>query len=152
MDMLIDVALAVLLALALVGGAVMARRLTAFRESREDLAKLVASLSGAVDKAHAATADLKTASDGAEVTLARRLADVRKLADEVAMMQDAGESLARRLEQAATAPRRAAEAALHTRRAAEPAPPARGQELGGLAARIAALEAARQHSARAAAR
>lgn len=141
MNMLIDVALSVLLALVLVGGAVMTRRLTAFRESREDLAKLVASLSGAVDKAHAAIAGLKTTSDGAEAVLTRRLSDVRKLADEVAMMQQAGETLARRLEQAAIAPRRAAQDAL-TRRETVPVP-TRVEKLTGLAAQIAALDAAR---------
>ena len=147
MDMLIDAGLAVLLALVLVGGAVMTRRLTAFRESREDLAKLVASLSGAVDKAHVAIADLKAASDGAEATLAKRLHDVRKLGDEVHMMQEAGESLARRLEQAAIAPRRAAEDALRVRRTTEAAP-TRVEKLSGLAAQIAALEAARTRTHR----
>lgn len=137
MDMLIDVALAVLLALVLVGGVVMTRRLTAFRESREDLAKLVASLSGAVDRAHTAIADLKAASDGAEATLARRLKEVRKLADEVGMMQEAGEALARRLESAAIVPRRPAEAPVASARAP------RGERVSGLAAQIAALESAR---------
>lgn len=144
--MLIDVALAVLLALVLVGGVVMTRRLTAFRESREDLGKLVTSLSGAVDKAHAAIAELKAASDGAEMTLTRRLGEVRKLADEVQMMQEAGESLARRLEQAAVVPRRAAQEAIAVRRPAETDAAMRGARLGGLAAQIAALDAARRQT------
>jgi chromosome segregation ATPase len=152
MDMLIDVALAVLLALVLVGGVVMTRRLTAFRESREDLAKLVGSLSHAVDKAHAAIADLKAASDGAEATLAKRLHEVRKLSDEVGMMQQAGESLARRLEQAAVAPRRAAQDALQARRVSDTAAPTRGEKLSGLAAQIAALDAARARPSQGAAR
>jgi hypothetical protein len=141
MDMVIDVALAVLLALGLVGGVVMTRRLTAFRESRQDLASLVGSLSAAVDRAHAAIAELKAASDGAEATLAKRLGEVRKLADEVGMMRDAGESLARRLEQAAVAPRKAAQAALRTERTTSTV--GRAERLSGLAAQIAALDAAR---------
>jgi chromosome segregation ATPase len=141
MDMVVDIALAVLLALALVGGVVMTRRLTAFRESRQDLASLVGSLSTAVDRAHAAIAELKAASDGAEATLAKRLSEVRKLADEVGMMREAGESLARRLERAAAAPRKAAQAAVWAERAAPTV--GRVERLTGLAAQIAALEAAR---------
>ena len=104
--------------------------------SESTLLPLVADGLGAVDKAHAAIAELKTTSDAAEATLTHRLTEVRKLSEEVAMMQEAGESLARRLESAATAPRRAA----------APAPEPRAQKLSGLAAQIAALEAARQRS------
>ena len=149
MSMMFDIALAVMLALALVGGVVMTRRLTAFRESREDLAKLVGSLSTAVDRAHTAIAELKAASDGAEATLARRLGEVRTLADEVALMRDASEALARRLEQAAAAPRRIATDAAKADRVAradnraEGKQQSRGARLTGLAAHLAALESAR---------
>lgn len=148
MNMMIDVTLAVMLALVLVGGAVMTRRLTAFRESREDLARLVASLSGAVDKAHAAIAELKSASDSAEVTLAKRLGEVRRLGEEVATMREAGEKLARRLEFTATVPRSGEESAAHGPRASEK-PPTRAERFTGLAAQIAALDAARLRTQRA---
>jgi chromosome segregation ATPase len=160
MEFIVDLVLAGLLCSALIWGVLLTRRLAAFAKSRDELAALVASLSGAVDKAEHAIAELRRTSSSAEATLATRLTEVRQLADEVTMMRDAGEALARRLEQAAVAPRQALAPATQisgaatgpTNRANRDDMPAMAARTGGrnaerlstLAAQIAALNLARR--------
>ena len=120
-----DITLTVLLIAALVGGWLLSRRLDAFRASRSELTGLVSALNTAVGQAQQAIVTLKIATSDADRSLAERTAEVRTLTDELAMMAEMGDALARRLEGAAH----------------RPAPVAAPKPQTGLGAQVAALEA-----------
>ncbi len=124
LPMAIDIGLALLLTGAIGGGVILNRRLDRFRESRTELAQLVVHLTTAVNQSHAAIGQLKSATVDADKALGDRLDKVRRLTDELEIMTQAGDSLARRLERAAVSQM-----------------PARPARAGGLAARLAELDA-----------
>ncbi len=130
LSMMIDIGLALLLAGAIGGGVMLSRRLDRFRESRAELAQLVVQLTTAVNQSHAAIGLLKTATQDADKALGDRLDKVRRLTDELEIMTQAGDSLARRLE-----------------RAAMPQMPAHPTRSSGLAARLAELDGSMKRGA-----
>lgn len=121
-----DIALTFLLIATLIGGWLLSRRLDAFRASRSELTGLVSALNTAVGQAQQAIVTLKISTSDADRSLAERAAEVRTLVDELAMMTEMGDALARRLEGAAHRP--------------VPATAAPKAQVG-LGAQVAALEA-----------
>lgn len=99
-QLLLDAVL-VALALALLGyGVRFSRRLEVFRQARVDMAAVLGQLNQSVARAERAITDLRDGIAQVETGLGGRHAEARRLVDELALMTEAGESLARRLEAA----------------------------------------------------
>lgn len=75
------------------------RRLAALRKGREELARLVTSLTEATAKAETGISQLKGTAKEAGDELKKELAAARSLRDELALITESGNNLANRLEE-----------------------------------------------------
>ena len=73
------------------------KRLRSLREGESDLKAIVVSLDKATSRAQAAITDLRVSADGATRELERDFKKARALADELALMVEAGDHIADRL-------------------------------------------------------
>jgi chromosome segregation ATPase len=97
----LDVLLCVLLAIAVGGGLVLHKRLTALRSGHEELRALIQQLNEAAERAQASVVQLRAAAHEAEGHLSERTSRARALADELHILTETSESVALRLERAA---------------------------------------------------
>lgn len=108
-SLLLDGLMVVLLALTLVSVWVLAGRLRYLRDSRQQFEEMVRQFDEATKRADAGVKALQTAASRSGDDLQQRLDRARALRDELSIMIDSADSMARRLESAGSG--RAAEAA-----------------------------------------
>lgn len=123
--LLLDGAVALLLAATLVYCVILERRLSALRSGQDGLKKVVADLDAATSRAQAAIGGLRAAGEAGAAALETKLGPAKALTDELTLMLEAGESLAQRLAHgragdAATSALRAAAASARTPAPAQP--------------------------------
>ncbi|MEQ8747616.1 DUF6468 domain-containing protein [Pyruvatibacter sp.] len=95
--LLIEVIVAGLLVATIAYCFLLDRRLRALRDGESDLKQIVVSLDRATSRAQSAITDLRVHADGMTRDLERDLKKARALADELALMVEAGDSIADRL-------------------------------------------------------
>lgn len=104
--LLLEALLVLLLVVSIIYCIVLDRRLRALRSGADGMRALIESLDGATRRAQAGIQELRGASEAAVQSLGKRTEDARILADELALMVEAGNNIAQRLEGgAATAQR-----------------------------------------------
>lgn len=101
-ELLIDSALALLLVGAIVVCGLVYRRLGTIREGQSELKALVDQLSGAASDAQRGVEVLKSAADEIESRLQHESQKASVIADELALMSEAGNNLADRIEKGLT--------------------------------------------------
>ncbi|GHF29357.1 hypothetical protein GCM10017044_25760 [Kordiimonas sediminis] len=105
--LVIDGILVVLLLAAIVACILVYRRMMTIREGQAELKALVDNLNIAISEAQKSVTYLKTSSTDIEDTLKTQMIKGRALADEMAVIIEAGNNLADRIEQGLTGPGRA---------------------------------------------
>ncbi|MGK2284476.1 DUF6468 domain-containing protein [Pedomonas sp. V897] len=96
---IMDVVLCLMLLAALTGGFILNRRLAALREERVHMETMIRTLTATVAQAENSVHALKAAAQEVESSLRERVTKGRALADELVIITQAGEDLARRLEE-----------------------------------------------------
>lgn len=96
---IVDIVLCLLLLAALTGGFILNRRLVALRNERTHMETMIRTLTATVAQTESSVHALKAAAQEVESSLRERVAKGRALADELVIITQAGEDLARRLEE-----------------------------------------------------
>ena len=99
-DLVLEILLGLLLAATLFCCRTLELRLRNLRGDQEELIGTVRALSGAITAAQLSLAGLRTAAKEADETLGKKVQTARALADELAMLNAAGERVATRMENA----------------------------------------------------
>lgn len=97
-ELAVNLILLVLLGLAVGGGYVLNRRLGIMRDGQQQMAQLIEQLNVATTNTKASVDGMRKVGEEANNTLAREIGRARALADELALITEAGDSLADRLE------------------------------------------------------
>ncbi|WP_374764500.1 DUF6468 domain-containing protein [Yunchengibacter salinarum] len=105
LDLTIDGVLALLLIGAMITGYMVHRRLSALREGQKEMEGLVTRLDGAVNRAQHAIGDLKTEAGAAREKLEGNIRRAKSLSEELAMITEAGNNLADRIDHGLTTSR-----------------------------------------------
>lgn len=100
LDLVLEMLLGLLLAATLFCCRTLELRLKNLRSDQEELIGTVRALSGAITAAQLSLAGLRTAAKEADETLGRKVHTARALADELALLNGAGERVAMRMENA----------------------------------------------------
>lgn len=98
LGLIMDGVVAVLLLAAIPSFLVLSRRLKTMQDGQDGMRKLIEGLNVATEQARRSVADLKLAAANAGQELEAQLKTARQMADELALMVDAGDNLANRLE------------------------------------------------------
>lgn len=101
-ELIFDMILALLLVTAIAGGWMLNQRLQIIREGQKELAALVQQLNEATGRAQSSVHELKQAGSAVEEDLRAEIGKARALADELALITEAGDNLAGRLEKRLT--------------------------------------------------
>jgi Flp pilus assembly protein TadB len=105
-SLIVEITLAVLLALTLMCCARLELRLKNLRKDQETLGGTVRALNGAITAAQTSLAGLRAAAKEADENLGRRVTAARAVADELSLLTSSGERIAKRIESAhAAAPK-----------------------------------------------
>jgi hypothetical protein len=99
-SLIVEVTLAALLAATLFCCVRLERRLGHLRADQSSLSETVRALNGAIGAAQNSLAGLRAAAKEADETLGRKVVSARGLADELALLNSAGERIANRMESA----------------------------------------------------
>jgi hypothetical protein len=118
--LVLDVMVAVLLAVTIVYAWVLNQRLSQLRRNRDDLAKVVSSFNDATARAEAGIPKLRKAAEETGSALQERVEKAQSLRDDLAFMIERADAMADRLEQAVRSARE------EIRTPASPAAPAMG--------------------------
>lgn len=97
LSLAVEMAVGVLLVATIAYCFVLDRRLRALRDGESALRQIVISLERATSRAQGAISDLRASADATSQDLARDLKRARALADELALMVEAGDHIADRL-------------------------------------------------------
>ena len=136
-----DIAICLLLVTTIGYAVVLNRKLSVLRDARGEMEKLFADFAAATGEAEGGLQALKESSSVAGETLAQKVDDACRLADEMAFLVKKGNEIADRLEVAISASRKAARAAETSSRAgpdtapataAAPSPTAAGAKIGAV--------------------
>ncbi|HEY1722775.1 MAG TPA: DUF6468 domain-containing protein [Magnetospirillaceae bacterium] len=103
--LVLDVMVAVLLAVTIVYAWVLNQRLSQLRRNRDDLAKVVSSFNEATARAEAGIPKLRKAAEETGAALQERVEKAQSLRDDLAFMIERADAMADRLEQAVRAAR-----------------------------------------------
>ncbi len=98
--LVLDVMVAVLLAVTIVYAWVLNQRLSQLRRNRDDLAKVVSSFNEATARAEAGIPKLRKAAEETGIALQERVEKAQSLRDDLAFMIERADAMADRLEQA----------------------------------------------------
>lgn len=98
--LVIEIVLSVLLTATLVYCVLLERRLSAVRKGQDGLKETIVDLNQAITSAGQSLRMLKSAANGAAETLDNRLAEARRMIDELSVLTVSGERIADRFEQA----------------------------------------------------
>lgn len=98
--LVLDVMVAVLLAVTIVYAWVLNQRLSQLRRNRDDLAKVVSSFNEATARAEAGIPKLRKAAEETGLALQERVEKAQSLRDDLAFMIERADAMADRLEQA----------------------------------------------------
>jgi uncharacterized protein DUF6468 len=99
-SLIVEVALAGLLAATLICCVRLDRRLRLLRNDQESLSGAVRALNAAVAAAQTSLSGLRAAAQDADETLGRKVSSARGLADELSLLTSSGERIAARIESA----------------------------------------------------
>ncbi len=99
-SLIVEVTLAALLAATLICCVRLDRRLRLLRSDQESLSETVRALNTAVSAAQSSLAGLRAAAFEADESLGRKVSSARGLADELSLLNSAGERIAARIESA----------------------------------------------------
>ena len=99
-SLIVEITLAALLAATLFFCVRLESRLRYLRQDQKSLSDTVRALNGAIGAAQNSLAGLRTAAKEADETLGRKVASARGLADELSLLNSAGERIANRMESA----------------------------------------------------
>jgi Domain of unknown function (DUF6468) len=99
-SLIVEITLAALLAATLFCCVRLERRLRNLREDQDNLSTTVRALNGAIGAAQNSLAGLRAAAHEADETLGRKVISARGLADELSLLNSAGERIANRMETA----------------------------------------------------
>jgi hypothetical protein len=102
-SLIVEITLAALLAATLFCCVRLENRLRHLRQDQTSLSDTVQALNGAIGAAQNSLAGLRTAAREADETLGRKVVSARGLADELALLNSAGERIANRMETARVA-------------------------------------------------
>ncbi|MAU42098.1 MAG: hypothetical protein CMF31_10820 [Kordiimonas sp.] len=97
--LILEAVVAVLLVVMIGYCLVLNRKLTAFRNTREEMASQIASLNEAITRAQQGISQLRSAAGAAEKNLRDEIIKARALSDELSFITEAGANLADRIEQ-----------------------------------------------------
>ncbi len=131
--LVLDVMVAVLLAVTIIYAWVLNQRLSQLRRNRDDLAKVVSSFNDATARAEAGIPKLRKAAEETGSALQERVEKAQSLRDDLAFMIERADAMADRLEQAV----RAAREEIRTPAAPAAAAPAAGPVIRPTAPRMA---------------
>lgn len=106
--LLVEGVVAILLVVTIGYAFVLNRRLAALRAEQDNLGRMIAGLNQATARAQDGIYELRTASQSAEENLKREIARAREIADELAIITEAGNNLAQKIERGLSARREAA--------------------------------------------
>lgn len=95
---IMDIVLCLMLLAALTGGFILNRRLVALRNERSHMEAMIRTLTNTVTQAEGSVRALKAAAEEVEASLRERVTKGRALSDELVIITQAGEDLAKRLE------------------------------------------------------
>lgn len=95
---IMDIILCLMLLAALTGGFILNRRLVALRNERSHMEEMIRTLTNTVAQAEGSVRALKQTAEEVEEALRERVSKARALSDELVIITQAGEDLARRLE------------------------------------------------------
>ncbi|WP_331592975.1 DUF6468 domain-containing protein [Pedomonas sp.] len=95
---IMDIVLCLMLLAALTGGFILNRRLVALRNERTHMEAMIRTLTNTVTQAEGSVRALKAAAEEVEASLRERVTKGRALSDELVIITQAGEDLAKRLE------------------------------------------------------
>ena len=109
LSLILDVAILICLGITIYYAFVLSRSLNNFRRHRKDFETLIGTLSQNIEAAQGAIDQMKDTSQSAGMDLQDLIDDSRMLADELQLMNEAGNSLAKRLESLAERNRLAAQ-------------------------------------------
>jgi hypothetical protein len=98
--LVLDVMVAVLLAVTIIYAWVLNQRLSQLRRNRDDLAKVVSSFNEATARAEAGIPKLRKAAEETGIALQERVEKAQSLRDDLAFMIERADAMADRLEQA----------------------------------------------------
>jgi predicted nucleic acid-binding Zn-ribbon protein len=98
-EMIIDIALVGLLAVVIASSFILNRRIETLRKGQAEMANLVEKLDKATTTAQLSVGQLRQTGSKAQDELSREISRGRALADELALITEAGDNLASRLEQ-----------------------------------------------------
>lgn len=98
-ELISNAVVAVLLIVMIGYSFVLNKRLNGLRKNHEEMSRLIASLNQASERAQASILHLKSIGQEAEHALKMEVAKARSLADELALITEAGSDLADRIEQ-----------------------------------------------------
>lgn len=99
---IMDIVLCLMLLVALTGGFILNRRLVALRNERTHMEAMIRTLTTTVSQAEGSVHALKAAAQEVEASLREQVSKGRALTDELVIITQAGEDLARRLEEGFT--------------------------------------------------
>jgi Domain of unknown function (DUF6468) len=99
-SLIVEITLAALLAATLFCCVRLESRLRNLRQDQESLSGTVRALNGAIGAAQNSLAGLRAAAHEADETLGRKVVSARGLADELSLLNSAGERIANRMESA----------------------------------------------------
>ncbi|WP_422363563.1 DUF6468 domain-containing protein [Pyruvatibacter mobilis] len=102
-SMMVELVVGVLLVATIAYCFVLDRRLKALRDGEGELRKIIVALDKATTRAQGAVTDLRVSCDGLTRDMDRDLKKARALADELAVMVEAGDHIAERLGSASNA-------------------------------------------------
>ena len=99
-SLIVEITLAALLAATLFCCVRLERRLRNLRQDQDSLSATVRALNGAIGAAQNSLVGLRAAAHEADETLGRKVTSARGLADELSLLNSAGERIANRMETA----------------------------------------------------
>ena len=99
-SLIVEITLAALLAATLFCCVRLERRLRNLRQDQDSLSSTLRALNGAISAAQNSLAGLRAAAHEADETLGRKVVSARGLADELSLLNSAGERIANRMETA----------------------------------------------------
>ncbi|WP_138380197.1 DUF6468 domain-containing protein [Luteithermobacter gelatinilyticus] len=99
LELVIDAAVLLLLAVLIVYSVILNNRLKRFRGAQQEMAAVVRQLNETTARAQESIATLKSSFGEEEARLSELLGKARRIADELSVMTDVGTALADRLEQ-----------------------------------------------------
>ncbi|HEY8352153.1 MAG TPA: DUF6468 domain-containing protein [Sphingomonadales bacterium] len=101
--LVVEGVVAVLLAVTIGYAFVLNRRLSALRAEQDNLGRMIAGLNQATARAQEGIYELRAASQAAEESLKKEIARAREMSDELAIITEAGNNLAQKIERGLSA-------------------------------------------------